>query len=448
MSPTGRPLRFGRAATFVLPAAAVVVAALVFLGPGALRPALGARLHGAPAEGARAASLRVEIVTSYYGTLERGAPRDLAVQATAPGQSLTAWQGLTDADGVAEVSLAAGAPLRGPLAVRVATEGPHPRLLAGGEIPLGPPPPAIVQPSYLAGTVHGDLDVRVIASRGVFAAPFPEAVRVDVSPIPPDGRAEIELSGPGLRVTPAKLVVDARGEAIFTVEALAHEVELGITARTGERSARWEGTLPVIPGAMRLGRVGGDGVVDLLSPAPRERAYVSFWTEQGRVAGAIVPLARDPQGFHAGKLHLPDLSGARVLYATVAGDPVELGAGTVAWPLRPAEGTVVHRPIGLLLDGLPGALAREEQRSWAARRAGLVLIGAAALAEALLLLLMSRASQRKLEAHLVEASKTMPAADRARLLGAAREHPALRALLAVALVGLAFAMMAALSSFR
>ncbi len=42
----------------------------------------------------------------------------------------------------------------------------------------------------------------------------------------------------------------------------------------------------------------------------------------------------------------------------------------------------------------------------------------------------------------------MPEADRARLLGAAREHPALRALLAASLVGLAFAMVAALSTFR
>ena len=56
------------------------------------------------------------------------------------------------------------------------------------------------------------------------------------------------------------------------------------------------------------------------------------------------------------KVMSADAPGARVLYAVVAGDPVEQGAGTVAWPLRPAEGAVTARPIGLLLDGLPDAV--------------------------------------------------------------------------------------------
>ena len=206
----------------------------------------------------------------------------------------------------------------------------------------------------------------------------------------------------------------------------------------------------MVPGAMWLGPPPrGGGPLALLSPAPRERAYVSFWTDEGRVAGAVVPLARDARGFHAGELALPEsLAGARWLAATVAGDPMEQGAGTVAWPIRPEEGAITHRPVRLLYDGLPGAIAREEQRASSARRAGLVLVGAAALAEVLLLLLLGRASQRRLTAHLVEASAPMPEADRARVLAAGHEHPVLRALLAAALVGLGFAMMAALSTFR
>jgi hypothetical protein len=77
-----------------------------------------------------------------------------------------------------------------------------------------------------------------------------------------------------------------------------------------------------------------------------------------------------------------------------------------------------------------------------------VLLGVAALAEVLLLLLQGRASQRKLDAHLAEASESLPEADRERLRRAAREHPALNALVAVSLVALAFAMVAALSTFR
>ncbi len=444
--PRGGPARLGRIATFALPTVSALVATLVVLGPGALRPALGARLYGAPAEGARAVSLRVEVASTLYGTSVRAAASDLNVEATAPGQALAAWHGTTNADGVAEATLTAGAPVRGPIAVRVTAGGARHRLLAGGEIALGAPPPAVVGAGEVMGTTAGDLALRVIATRGLFAAPFPEVVRVSVSP---PGRTELALSGPGLRTSPEKATTDERGEAAFDVEALAHEVELVVTARAGDKSARWEGTLPVVPGAMWLGPPPrGGGALALLSPAPREQAYVSFWTDEGRVAGAVVPLARDAQGFHAGEVAVPAVPGARLLYATVAGDPMEQGAGTAAWPIRPAEGAITERPIRLLFDGLPGAVAREDQRASWARRAGLVLVGAAALAEVLLLLLLARDSQRKLTAHLVEASAAMPEGDCARVIAAGHEHPALRALLAAALVGLAFAMVAALSTFR
>jgi hypothetical protein len=137
-----------------------------------------------------------------------------------------------------------------------------------------------------------------------------------------------------------------------------------------------------------------------------------------------------------------------MLFASIAGDPFEQGAGTVAWPIEPPEGARQAPPLALLLDGLPAAQDRERQRAWASRRVGLILIGAAALAEVLLLLVQSRAAQRRLEEHLADASDALPEADRARLMDSAREHPLLRALLAVALVGLAFALVAALTTFR
>ena len=452
MSSAGRPApvswaRASRAATFVLPTASVLVAALVFLGPGALRPTIGARLRGLPADGALAVALRVEVVKSFYEVDDSAGIQDLLVEASAPGQTLRAFHGPTGPDGIAEVRLEGSAPIRGPVAIRVTALGARPRLLAGGEIALGRPPPAFVQLGTLVGTAQGELGLRVDATRGFLAAPFPEVLHVHVDPRP-GARVEIELAGPGLDVAPARQTADDSGAASFRVRALAHQVELTVTARVDGKVGRWEGTLPVVPGAMWLSPPGSSPTLALLSPSPRERAYVSFWSEEGRVAGAVVPLARDAQGFFAGEVKPPDLPLARVLYATVAGDPVERGAGTIAWPLRPPSGAVVPRPLDLLLDGVPSALEREKQRAWVTRRAGLLLIGAAALAEALLLLAGGRASQRRLEAHMIDASGTLPAADRARLLGATREHPVLRALLAVALVGLAFAMVAALTTFR
>ena len=464
MSFAGRSLPWsgaslGRAATFVLPTASVLIAALVFLGPGALRYTVGARVRGAPAEGGRALALRIEVVRSLYDVNESAGVHDLLVEATAPGQTLRAFHGATGPDGIADVRLEAGAPLRGPVAIGVTAVAKKQKLLAAGEVPLRRPAPVFAQLGRLAGTVHGDLEIQVDAARGILAAPFPEVLRVHVSPKGLEGgplgaRAEVELTGVGFDAAPAKLTTDERGTGAFRVTALAHQVELGVAVRAGDKSARWEGTLPVVPGAMWLspppaaGSPRRPGPMALLSPAPRERAYVSFWTEEGRVGGAVVPMSRDAQGFYGGEVEAPDQPAARVLYATVAGDPVEQGSGTVAWPLRPAEGAVTPQPLALLLDGMPAAQDREKQRAWGARRTGLFLIGAAALAEVLLLLAQSRASQRQLEAHLSEASGTLPEADRALLLGAAREHPVLRALLAVALVGLAFALVAALSTFR
>jgi hypothetical protein len=454
-SPEARASLLRRAAIYVLPGVSVLVAALVFLGPGALRPALGARVSGLPGEGARAAALRIEVVRTLYEVLDTGGVQDLVIEASAPGQALGPWRGATGPDGIAEVLLPAGAPLHGPLVVRVTTGGPRPRLLAGGAIDVGRPPPAFVQLGTVPGTASGDLAIRVDTGRGQLASPFLEPLRVLVSPAGLDGmpgeRAEIVVSGLGIDPPEQKLTTNERGAAAIQLKALAHQVELVVEAHAGGKSGRWEGTLPVVPGAMWL-RPGGPGAtpgaIPLRSPAPRERAYVSFWSEAGRIGGAVVPLALDPLGFYSGEVEPPEAPGARVLYAVVAGDPVERGPGTVAWPIRPAEGAVTPRPIAILLDGLPDALAREKQRSWTTRRAGLLLIGAAALAEMMLLLVMSRASQRHLEAHLAGASESLPAADRERIMSAAREHPALRALLAVALVGLGFAMVAALSTFR
>jgi hypothetical protein len=444
----------GRAATFVLPTVSVLVAALVFLGPGALRPAFGARVYGAPADGARALALRLEVVKSLYGVDEPSGVQDLLVEGSSPGQTLRAFHGPSGAeDGVVEALLEGTAPIRGPVAVGVTALGPKPRLLAAGEIPLQRADPAPLKPGRIQGKARGDLDIRVDALRGALAAPFPETLRMRVSPsgldVPLGARAQLEVSGAGADVTPATATTDEHGVALFQVKALAHQIELDVQARAGDKSARWEGTLPVIPGAMWLGPPAAPGApFQVISPARRDRAYVSFWTDEGRVAGAVVPLAKDALGFFAGEVKAPEVPGARFLYAALAGDPLERGTGSVGWPILPPEGGVEPHRVALLLDGLPAAIGRENQRAWTTRRSGLVLIGAAALAEVLLLLLQGRASQRKLDAHLLHASETMPEADRARLLRSGREHAGLHALTAVSLVGLAFAMVAALSTFR
>ena len=446
-----------RVATYGIPTFSVAVAALVFLGPGARRAVLGARVLGQPVEGSRGVALRVETVRSLLAVVEATAVPDLIVRATAPGQELTPFRGASGADGIAEVRLEADAPITGPIAVRIeAADGGRPRLLAEGLLQTGPPPRIDVEEAAIHGAARGEIAVRVEASRGWLAAPFPETLRVSVAS---DGApyglpAEITLSGAGMEITPPELTTDGRGRASFQVKALGHHVDLVVEAKAGAHAGRWEGTLPVVPGAIWLDPSGAAGALSLVSPAPRERAYGALWTDRGRGAGAVVPLARDDFGFFRGSVPLAAPEGATIAVATVAGDTRERGSGTVAWPLRPSEGAAQPPPVPSLLDGVPAAVARDALRAWGARRVGLTLIGAAALAEIVLLLLLSRASQRRLEAHITAASSAqegslaLPDADRAKLMEAAREHPLLRLLLAVALLVLAFAMVAALATFR
>lgn len=467
----------GRAA-LVIPSIAVAVTAVVLLGPGATRPVLAVQLRGAPVDGGREFALRLSGIKRFYGVDEQAALTGLKLSATAGGEALGTWTGATGPDGIAEVQIAAPTPAHGRLEVQIEREGVR---IAQGAIPLRRGAPVFATLGTIPGTLvapaPGDLFLRVDATRGVLAAPFPATLRVSIADPQDSGlRADLEISAPGADLSadggltaaaPLKLSTDARGLATFTVKPLAHQVELTIVARAGEKSARWEGTLPVTPGAIWLAEPApqAGAPLSITSPSPRERAYLSFFSEEGRVFGAVVPLSRDPRGFYQGQVApvLPPY--ARLLYVSVAGDPREQGVGTVAFPLRPSEGAVAPRALELLLDGLPEAEAREKARAWAARRAGLLVVAAAALLTMLLILQRSQASQRKLEAHLIAASTARtggeqdkesardaaPAlsdADQASLLAAAREQPLLRVLVALAVVGLAFAIMGALSTFR
>lgn len=451
-----RPIQI---AVYVLPVVSVLLAAFVFLGPGAIRAITYARVHGVPGEGAKTVALRLSVLRSVHDVAAPIPMSELAVEGSAPGQGLSPWRGPTDPDGIADVVLQGSMPMQGRIALNVTAPGPSgPRHLVGGEIALKRAAPAFVQLGSIRGATTGDMDVRVDAARGIMASPFPETLRISITKggAPLGKRVDLELSGAGMEIVPERVTTNEAGVATVRVTALAHHVDLAIAASVEALRARWEGTLPVIPGALWIdpANVLAGGALSIVSAAPRQRAYLSLWTEEGRVHGATVPLSRDDRGFFRGTAEVPRLD-AKLAHATIAGDPLEQGSGTVAWPIRPAEGAVSGaRAMDLLMDGFPAAKAREQKRAWAARRSGLVLLGLAALAEMLLLLVQSRASQRRLEAHLSQASapdardRGLSAADREKLMSAAREHPLLHAVVMVSLVALAFAMIAALGTFR
>ncbi|WP_438023286.1 hypothetical protein [Sorangium sp. So ce233] len=468
------------AATYALPALGIGLAAVVLLGPGAQRMTTGVRVWGAPVAGSEALALRIEGVRRLYGAEDPTAIPEIEVSAASAGAPLERWIGPIGEDGIGEALLRAPDGLTEPVVVRIARGG---EVLLEQQVPLASSfavdasaLPGAAQASVLPGAAQGELRVRVAAPRGAMAAPFPEWVRVAIEA--EDGTAvawaRVEASAVGADLAgqgsgPVQVGTNAHGTAELAVKPLSHAVELTVRATqpdggAGTPGARgsWEGRLPVIPGAIWLdpgGLAGERPTLRLVSPAPRPRAYVSIGGARGRLAGAVVPLAPDGAGYFSGTLALPDGSARGAAgWAVVASDPYEQGAGTVAWPLAPAAGPASPRRVTLLADGLPAAEAREAARASRARRAGLAVLGATAAAEMLLLALRSRTARRRLEAHLAAASggagedgtagAPLSREDRGRLLAAARTEPLLSVLALAALVGLSFATVAALATFR
>jgi hypothetical protein len=468
----------GRVVTTVIPTVAIGVTAVVLLGPGRQRAAIGARVWGLPVEGASVVAWRVEGVRRQFG-VDDAAPLDRArLVARDEGGPLGEWTGTAGSDGIAEAVIKVARPVRGSVALEV-SQGAS--LLAEGRIAVARREPLAVTAAKIPGSARGDISMSVEAVRGVLVAPFEDAVRVSLSgPTEALEKASIEATASGAEVRPARFGVDVHGRATFWVKPLAHMVELTLEVTGGDgKRGRWEGVLPVVPGGMWLEQAkaaggGALGELRIIAASPKPRAYLSIVSDEGRVFGASVALVKDEAGFFSGRIQ-PDLpSVVGPLQAILAGDPFEQGVGTVAWPLVPPDGAPAIRRVELLIDGVPGAEARERARAGAAKRAAMMVVGAAALVEILLLVLRSRASQRALEAHLLRASGSLAGAgdtaggsagdddadamgerreprplsssDRANILASARDHPLLWVLALTSIVALAFALVGAFAT--
>lgn len=468
----------GRFATTVIPAVTIGVTAIVLLGPGRQREAIGVRVWGSPAEGSDAVAYRLEGVRRAVGVDDAVEIRGLRLEARDAEGVVGEWSGDTGPDGVAEAVLKTTRPLKGTVELRVARGD---AVVCEGRVALERIAPPTIAPAKIPATAKtGEASVEVDVVRGALVSPFEDAVRVSFagavsSPgaVEPGADPRSVYADPsivGAEVRPKRSFAGAKGQAIILVKPLAHMVELSLNVSAGEgKAGRWEGILPVVPGGIWLEparAVNARGLesqeLRVISPSPRSRVYLSMVSDQGRVFGAVVPLEPDASGFFAGRVRLTFPPGARTLQAVLAGDPFEQGAGTVAWPLIPPEGTAEIRRVQLLIDGLPAVEAREKARASGARRAAALLVGAAAIFEVLLLVLRGRASQRALDKHLAkasgqsegegEAAKGGPAplspADRAHLLASARDNPVLWTLALAALVALGFALVLALATLR
>jgi hypothetical protein len=404
-----------RALLLAVPSMAMAMVGFAMFGPGAVQPFDGARIRGGPMEGMRRLSWRITVLERFRSidsTRDIGA---IAVRArTSAGPEVVAHCH-TRNDGTCDVELDFSAELSGPIHAVVTAEASG-AILAQGELTgdatgwgLSPGHPA-----HLTGSTSGDFAIDVYARRGIFAAPFRDELVVHVR----DGEAPLGSARVTLRTDAADLddataasrvetngadtsvtvVSSERGEITFGITPRMHAVAVDIDVGALGRSGGWHGILPVVPGAIWLdpGPLT-HGKLRVVAPVPREFAYATLATPSARLWAGIIPLTADARGFAAGEIDWPGPPRPMAppggpphppenTWLTVASDPLASGAGTVGWPV-PGESIRDERPFRdqLLLDGLPAAEKRDQDRRYRARALSAVALGAAAILEGVLL---------------------------------------------------------------
>ena len=416
-----------RTVLLAVPSMAMAVVGLAMFGPGAVQAFDGARIRGGPVSGPQRLAWRITVLqrfrsidsTRNIGPLIVRARDDapLAVAQHLSREAVARCE--TNQDGICEVALDFDAPVVGPVhAVVTAERGGI--VLAKGEAqnPAGWGQ-SRGHPAQLQGSKDGDFDVEVFAVRGVFAAPFPSELRVvarDADPNLSDAIVKIRANGADIEVssprssrpssdiprygwtsdardgtsdrssveTPAAIGVQGMGryaEATFDVTAYTHAVDVDVDVIAKNRKASWHGILPVVPGAIWVDPdAERHDKLRVVSPVPRDLVYATIADEHVRYWGGAIALVRDAHGFAVGEIDWPVHTAG---WVTVSSDPLASGAGTVGWPISHWD----ERPFPdqLLLDGMPAAEKRDQERRYHARVLAAVALGAAAVLEGIFL---------------------------------------------------------------
>jgi hypothetical protein len=391
-----------QAILLAVPSIAMTVVGFALFGPGSTRPFDGGQIWGGPVVGRRRLTLRVAVIERLHGVDSMHAIGDLLVRVRDGDGAPAAVRCTTRSDATCDVVLDFDHETRGPLLATVSTENEL-EPLAAGEIAAPSEWGGATRPARLIGQSRGDLEVALYARRGIFAAPFRDELVAEVkrngAPVPGARitfRADAaELDG-GLPDGSARVVADASGGAVIGLKPLTHTLEVSATAEgPAAATGTFDGILPVVAGAMWLDPAAAlAGTLRVVSPVPRELAYLSLATASERLWGGTVPLHVDSLGFASGAIDWPaEASDARSpVWLTLSSDPRGSGAGTVGWPLArrgtdPQPSARDERAFRdkLLLDGMPLAEQRDGARRRRARTLSAVALGAAAVLEGILL---------------------------------------------------------------
>jgi hypothetical protein len=439
-------------------AGTAVKAASVFAAPLGRPPALGAPTP-----------LAWQILTYLEdrGVREAVAMAGLTVVARSKGKQAR-WTGASNADGIAEASLAIPDLEPGdPVEIEVWAAGER-EPLASGKVdtqrtswsPIPDPERVAVRPSRREGPIG--IDVVVEGERLVVGSVTSLWTRV-TTPGGDPSRVSLEITPePGLAIGGVpKPACDGWAEVRATAQA--HVVGLQIDAKEGERRGVWFGALPVAPGAFFVGapRFVPEGKAEtavLVAPNPRGIVYAEVNDERGRVLAAALPLRTevgDP--LPRARFEMPPLAPG-LHWIVVSGEPrgaERLSSATIAKPflvggapgVRPEEACSIgpwlaRRPASgfprwLAVDGMATRGAQNRARHRAGLFIGLVSLLTAAVLEGLLL----TAAAREARAAMLLADLDEPEPDRARIT-AKPPGGGLAVALLVAILG--FALLAAL----
>jgi hypothetical protein len=360
----------------ILPAVAVCVVLWVILSAGGPVRVDAVQLLGGPTRGVSRLSLLVRGFTLADSRRLALPAQPLRITARA-GNARASWTGALDETGHVEVMLDFAEPLAvDPWVLVEAVE--RGQVLAEGALSLGVQTwqaAARRSGGWLPKQRAGELDIDVAAGEGTLAVPFASELWLRVSA---DAGLSLELEGAEL-VTPS-VEPAIRGAARVAVRPLEHAISLRVVARDGQRTGEWYGALPVVPGALHASLEGER--LHVRSPIIRERAYVSWVTEQARLGGALVPLTPNEAGGAEGFVDIPAEVRSALLaaptFCVVASEHDKRSAGVVGWPmsglLSTAPPQTFDAPDHVLLDGSHQALVSELATRRERRHLGALLL--------------------------------------------------------------------------
>jgi len=378
---------------------AIGFVAVVILGPGNAKPVLGARVYVAPNEDGRVLSARIATVWRL-GQTESPAP-DVELDVTLGERRFPL---MTGDDGIVEARFEGSTPGSSGMTARAGGA-----VVAAGKLEIDDDVTARWNEPPIPERDGAIFDLRPV--RGQLTPPFTEQLAVEsLVPGPGfDAHVVIELTG----ASPARLEGDIGWtHDAWLVDVVPEALRVDFDAKAvgnDGRESRITGSLSTVPGAMWLDPSSPPNRLDFVAPAPRKVAYVSFWTERGRVGGGKVRFREDAAGFHRGTIARPALDGDGTLDVVVAGDADELGPATVMWPVvAGASGSRVPWRRGDLaprlaraIDGVPQAIVAEQARVTRLRSLAIAVAVVVGLLEIALLVWKGRRAQHDLNAHFI-----------------------------------------------